>query len=640
MFCSIGDTFARCNLCLSDFSIAHGGKNDVTTHINGKQHKLNASAASSSGTVSSMFQSQLSDSQIEAEARWSLFVAKHNLAFLTSDHANKLFPKIFHDSAIAKKFSCGRTKTTAIIKEALAPHYLENVVSSMSSPYSIMMDESNDKTDKSCIILVRVLDSQEARVCTRFLDMPIVNIGSAPNLFAALKSSLAKHGLDFSKSVAFMSDTTNVMKGARSGVQKLIKKEHPSLYDVGCICHLANLTIKAGLGSLPIDIDQLFVDIFYYFYHSSKRKQLFHDNWCSLFTNEPSTILKHCPTRWLSLLRCVQRYISQLDGLLSYFLSCDEADTQKVSSIIRRLQNPLTKPILLFLSHVLPSMDRFNQVFQKSNENTTCILYTETSRLLKLYAANLLTRDVILAAGDNLKSLSLDKRGQLTDENLGIGAATWACLSELEETQDISPFFNAVRKFYVETIKKMLKKFPFDDSLMKDLEVLQPEKTSDYDVSTLIALARRFPQLEINTNEMIDKLTEEFLDFQLSPGDLPSVQCYKAADGTEKPRVGLFWSQVGTLTTLDGQARFAILFKLMSGLLSIPCSNADSERGFSLLRKIHTDQRASLDQSTIAALMSVKMNCTNCCTEAQIEKELLKKCKKATVSYLHKTTNK
>lgn len=60
-----------------------------------------------------------------------------------------------------------------------------------------------------------------------------------------------------------MSDTTNVMKGARSGVQKLIKNENPSLHDVGCICHLADLTVKAGMETLPVDIDQLFIDIFY-----------------------------------------------------------------------------------------------------------------------------------------------------------------------------------------------------------------------------------------------------------------------------------------------------------------------------------------------------------------------------------------
>ena len=170
-----------------------------------------------------------------------------------------------------------------------------------------------------------------------------------------------------------MSDTTNVMKGARSGVQKLIRDECPNVLDVGCICHLADLAVKSGMKALPVDIDQLFVDVFYYFYHSSKRKQDFCDLWCSLFTSEPQTILKHCTTRWLSLLRCVDRYLSQFDGLKSYFLSCSEAETSKVVNI-RRLENPLTKPILHFLSFILASMSRFNRLFQKSTQNTTCQL--------------------------------------------------------------------------------------------------------------------------------------------------------------------------------------------------------------------------------------------------------------------------
>ena len=116
-----------------------------------------------------------------------------------------------------------------------------------------------------------------------------------------------------------MSDTTNVMKGVRSGVQKLIKEENPNSYDVGCICHLEDLTVKAGMESLPVNIDQLFVDIFYHFLHSSKRRQEFINIWCSLFTTEPEEILKHCPTRWLSLLRCVNRYIQQYDGLKVIF---------------------------------------------------------------------------------------------------------------------------------------------------------------------------------------------------------------------------------------------------------------------------------------------------------------------------------
>ena len=48
--------------------------------------------------------------------------------------------------------------------------------------------------------------------------MPIVNVGTAKHLFDTLKSSLSEKGLDFSKVETFISDTTNVMKGSRSGV--------------------------------------------------------------------------------------------------------------------------------------------------------------------------------------------------------------------------------------------------------------------------------------------------------------------------------------------------------------------------------------------------------------------------------------
>ena len=153
-------------------------------------------------------------------------------------------------------------------------------------------------------------------------------------------------------------------------------------------------------------------------------------------------------------------------------------------SISARLENTFTLPILLFLSFILPSMDKFNRVFQKSTENTTCELYSEMNRLVKLYASNLLSNTAILAAGDNLGNLDLDVTNQVEDENLGIGISTWEYLHDLEEELDIKPFFRAVRNFHTSTIKKMLKKFPFEDSLLKDLGILQPNKASSYPVNT------------------------------------------------------------------------------------------------------------------------------------------------------------
>ena len=502
----------------------------MTVHVNGKHHKEAASAATSSRSLTSFFKPQIRQSVIGAEARWALFTAKHNLSFLSSDHASKLFKVMFPDSQIAKSFASGRTKTAAVITEALAPHFHAKTVSNLSNPFSILLDESNDRVDKSCIILVKLLDPQVGNVCTRFLDMPVVNIGTAQNIFDALKESLEKHNLSFTKAIAFMSDTANVMKGRRSGVQKLIKSEIPHLYDVGCICHLADLCIKAGVTSLPVDIDKLFIDIFYYFFHSSKRKQQFADHWCSLFTTEPETILKHCPTRWLSLLRCVHRYLNQYEGLKTYFLSCSE-QSAKVISITHRLENPLTKPILYFLAHVLPLMDRFSMMFQKSTENTTCEVYNEMCRLVLLYASNLLKKEVILAFGDNLKELELDSSSQVTDEHLGIGNDTWVSVAELDDTK---VFFSAVRKFYLATIQKMLNKFPFGDTLMKNLGILNPDKAISFPSATVVELAERFPQLCLADSESLRCLKEEFMDFTLSPADLPTPHTYNAVGGQKK----------------------------------------------------------------------------------------------------------
>ena len=47
-------------------------------------------------------------------------------------------------------------------------------------------------------------------------------------LIDALAESLEQLGLDYSRAMSFMSDTMNVMKGARSGVQKLLRNENLS----------------------------------------------------------------------------------------------------------------------------------------------------------------------------------------------------------------------------------------------------------------------------------------------------------------------------------------------------------------------------------------------------------------------------
>ena len=51
---------------------------------------------------------------------------------------------------------------------------------------------------------------------------------------------------------------------------------------------------------------------------------------------------------------------------------------------------------------------------------------------------------------------------------------------------------------------------------------------------TVISLAKRFPQLGLSDSSSLRCLEEEFLDFTLSPSELPSIKTNDARDNTKK----------------------------------------------------------------------------------------------------------
>ena len=93
------------------------------------------------------------------------------------------------------------------------------------------------------------------------------------------------------------------MKGQHNGVVKHLKDKQPALIDLGCICHLENLALKAAVKNLPVSIDSLLVDISTHFYLSVKRKEEFKT--CEFVNVMYKKILSHVETRWLSLLRVI-----------------------------------------------------------------------------------------------------------------------------------------------------------------------------------------------------------------------------------------------------------------------------------------------------------------------------------------------
>ena len=90
---------------------------------------------------------------------------------------------MFPDSKIAEAFKTARTKTTCIIKHALNHHFIDPVIRHcQNGPFSILCDEDSNTEDKHLAILVSLWDDELCKPVTRFLDMPVCNIGTAAKL--------------------------------------------------------------------------------------------------------------------------------------------------------------------------------------------------------------------------------------------------------------------------------------------------------------------------------------------------------------------------------------------------------------------------------------------------------------------------
>lgn len=78
---------------------------------------------------------------MDAELKLSAFCVEHNIPFLVIDHIMvKLQKTIFPDSQIARSIKCGRTKTTTIVKFAIADEQIENLTQLLNNnKFSIMI---------------------------------------------------------------------------------------------------------------------------------------------------------------------------------------------------------------------------------------------------------------------------------------------------------------------------------------------------------------------------------------------------------------------------------------------------------------------------------------------------------------------
>ena len=148
-------------------------------------------------------------------------------------------------------------------------------------------------------------------------------------------------------------------------------------------------------------------------------------------------------------------------------------------------------------------------------------------------------------------------------------------------------FFEGVVKFYEFFVKKQLKVFDFKSQVLHALAFLDPVKSVTMPTSVFDLIEENF---SLDFHKASTKL--EHREFVCDDNLYPEENC----DATS------FWLKVHSQISPIGSPKYTNLSALALHLLAIPTSNADSERVFSLVRRIKTDFHSSLSPETVSAL--------------------------------------
>lgn len=147
---------AMCKVCVKTLSIT-SGKLQLVRHQDTTLHRNRSKSSYNQQTLTNYLKDDNSEKVMKkADLYISAFVAEHNLPFAVCEHLPKLVSKINSlNFENGRDIKCGRTKTTAIIKNVIGGESLHQLCMILRKvKFSLIADESTDLTCTKHLALV------------------------------------------------------------------------------------------------------------------------------------------------------------------------------------------------------------------------------------------------------------------------------------------------------------------------------------------------------------------------------------------------------------------------------------------------------------------------------------------------------
>jgi hypothetical protein len=145
-----------------------------------------------------------------------------------------------------------------------------------------------------------------------------------------LKECISKAGLSGKQLVAHGADNCSVNYGKNKSVFVKLKNsiDWPNLINGHCNMHILYNAAKHRLKLLSFDVEMLVIKVFNEFSSSANKRDELKDVFIFL-EPEYSVLLRHVPTRFLSLFAAVDRLLKNWTVIKSYFLSQGEGKVSR-----------------------------------------------------------------------------------------------------------------------------------------------------------------------------------------------------------------------------------------------------------------------------------------------------------------------
>ncbi|XP_072156624.1 uncharacterized protein [Bemisia tabaci] len=532
----------------------------------------------------------------EAEIRMCLFMGEHNISFNSADHLVSLIKAV---APVANEMTCNRTKCTQILKNVIATDTVESLIEQLKADdFALILDESTDRTDKKNLGLVTRYVTKDLRVIDQFLALLPCPDATAAGLHKTITDYFKENDIPYRKNmVGLGSDGPNVMTGVHKGLHKLFKDEIPHLFSLKCTCHSLAIVASNACEELPKEVEALLREAYGYLQHSCKRLikvKEFQD----FVGVKPHKILKFFDVRWLSLERCVDRFLEQWSALRLFFQSEVLEEKSEAAKPILQKFNAVNKLYLMFLKSTLPLLTDLNLEFQSERPKVHKI-YSSVTTLYELILSFYMKPEH-LAKNDVETYKYKDPQYFKPLKDIFVGGEANAALSNQNKNLPsdlLQGFRTKCLNFYVKLCSEIQRVFPFNSNEMKVSKSFSFLKPQNIQGINSISSAASFTFTN-HLNIDFTKIDLEFLK-------LKRLEVFNEEKFHEMPLLA-FWQKVALLKKGDNSEAFPLINKLVRYILTLPHSSAAVERIFSAVNLNVTKLRNQLDTDTTDAIIQAK----------------------------------